>query len=157
MILIVCTQWGDGELEKHSGRWQSLLFLFMLCDVPQPSFAQSLSSRTPAEWMKGRGSLRKMRHRKIERGRTTTSSGSIFWQRWQTWEKALFWHTRLGMKGGLLCFEELPVFPNALREGSLVFDKRTHTHPRMYIHTHRRGLTHTGTPPVHTDWDLGNK
>lgn len=54
----------------------------------------------------------------------------IFWQRWQTWEKALFWHTRLGMKEGPLCFEELPVFPNALKDGSLVFDCHTHTHTR---------------------------
>lgn len=125
------------DTETHFGRWQSLLFPFMLCDVPQPPFALTLSSRTPAERLKGRGSLRKMRHRKTERGRTTTSSGSIFWKRWQTWERALFWHACLGMKGGLVCFEELPMFPNALGEGPLVFEAP----PRR----------HTGTPPVPTE------
>lgn len=51
----------------------------MLYDVLQPSFAPSFSSRTPAESMKGEGgSLHQMSQREIERGRTTTSSGSIF-------------------------------------------------------------------------------
>lgn len=68
--------------------------------------------------------------------RTTTSGGSIFWQRWQRWEKALFWHTCLSMKRRPVWFQELPVFPNAFTDGPLVFDSRTHTgiHTCTWVH-----------------------
>lgn len=82
-----------------------LVFHAVWCSSLHPS----LPGPRLSEWREGVHYARWDREKERERGRTTTSSASIFWQ---TWERTLFWHTRFGIKGGLPCFEELPVVPN---------------------------------------------
>lgn len=108
--------------ESETCRWQSFLFSFMPYDVHRCI----LLFQDPDRVNEGKGFIMQDETvRKKERGRTTTSSASIFWQ---TWERTLFWHTGFGIKRGLLCFEDLPVFPNALKGRLLVFNRQTHTH-----------------------------
>ena len=116
--------------------------------VSPPSLHPSLPGPRLSEWREGVHYARWDTERQRGEGQQLQVV-PYFWQRWQTWEKALFWHTRLGMKGGPLCFEELPVFPNALKDPSLVFDCHTHTHTRTQ--TRSPVDVHTSTPPVHTD------
>lgn len=78
--------------------WQMAQLLLPIFLYPMmffsPSLAPSPSSRTPLiQWREWVHYPRWDAGRK--RGRTKTSSVSIFWQ---TWKRALFWHACFGMK-----------------------------------------------------------